>query len=513
MVTETVAPIIGTFNAATGELIGVGQAGVVATSLSTPDASVAIVANDLGDVAFAHAVGDEGNPEQSDAPWGRGREVRMAPGLLETATIDLSQSQSMSGAGQGATTLVYTKHNTVTAETGVINVLDDRLSKRSVASRGCLSHFSIDGANNDPDAQYTYLVHGYYAPQPTIIAPGDTAPDAESHSFFETLIAGTTGDAYHIVDHKQVRMLYAKGVAVDGVGYYAKDVNDSKTFGCGFNGKKGAVKFRHLATPKMFAGDSWIPANFDGQATWDVADQVRMLVDAYEIEGRTVMIGRNFGNTNRWEMADNIWRAINYKIVEGLSPTFTFTRDDATTTGTLSCMIYLEDIDNTIFDSCTMRYDTVTPTQEALDATPDYFLQLGTKKTGALNIAKFPGNVKFQNMSGIVHSRGRFGDTAPRLAFKKHYCDRPELVEWDFRAGGLELINWNDAAPPRHYIKASPFGATTPTTALKADYPMGYLWATIATGGTLDDGNTTFNIPIAQSLAPAGQAWAYRVWP
>lgn len=512
MVTETIQPIVGTFNKDTGALIGIGPAGVPATTVAAEaDESIVIVADGLGDVAFAHLVGDEGTPEEEDAPWGRGREVRVAPGLHPTAVIDLSQSQSITGAGPGATTLVFNKHQTVTAETGVLFALDDRLSKRSIVGRGRLSNFSIDGANNDPETTI-YPVHGYYAPQPTNIPEGESAPDGESHSFFETLIAGTTGDAYHIIGRKQMRMIYAKGVSVDGVGLYAKDVNDSKIFGCGFNGKKGAVKIRHMATPKLYAGDSWIPADFNGQGTWDVADQSRMLVDGWEIEGRLIMIGRNFGVQNRWENAFNTFRAINFKLVEGLSPSFTYTRDDASVTGTLNCAIYLEDIDCTIFDGCSFKMD-ISPDQDVLDARPEYFVQLGTKKTGAGNIAMYPGHVKFMNMSGIVSSRGRFGDTAPALCFTKHYSNRPDLIEWDFPAGGLELIQWNDAAPPRNYIKASPFGAATATTALKADYPMGYLWATLGSGGTLDDVNTTFNIPIAPSLAPAGMAWAFRVWP
>lgn len=513
MVTETIQPIVGTFNKDTGALIGIGPAGVGATPVGgTTDESIVIVPDGLTDTAFAAAVNSEGAPDEEDAPWGRGREVRLAPGLHQTGTIDLSQSQSISGAGPGASTLVYSRHADVTEETGVLSAKDDLLMKRSVKSRGVLSNFSIDGANNDPEASPTIPVHGYYAPRPEVILEGESAGDGESHSFFETLIGGTTGDGYHIVGRKQVRMVYAKAIGGDGVGFYAEDVNDSKIFGCGFNGKKGAVKIRHMATPKLYAGDSWIPTDFNGQATWDVAEQSRMLVDGWEIEGRTVLIGRNYGNTQRWENAFNIFRAINFKLVEGLANTFTYTRDDATTTGTLACMVYLEDIDNTIFDGCSFKMDIDASAGE-LAARPQYFVQLGTKKTGAGNIAMYPGHVKFMNMSGIVSSRGRFGDTAPMLCFTKHYSNRPDLIEWDFPAGGLELIQWNDAAPPRNYLKASPFGATSATTANKADYPMGYLWATLGSGGTLDDVNTTFNIPIAPGIAPAGMAWAFRVWP
>lgn len=498
---EVQFPLVGTYDQDTGLLKSVGPAAEEQTVIV--DSSEILIPNDMGDVAFAHAVADEGDPQESDAPWGRGREVKLAPGLLISGTIDLSHSQSITGAGPGSSVIVYNKHQTVTGETGVIVAKDDRLSKRGVISRGVLANFSIDGANNDPAAG-PYPVHCYYAPLPAV--------DGESHSFWETLFTGSTGDGIKIEGRKQFRAIYAKAVQVDGIALNLKDVNDLKAFGNGWNGKGGAMKFRHLATPKFIAGDAWVPADFNGQATLDVADQSRMLIDAYEIEGRTVMIGRNFGNFARWEMADNILRAINFKIVEDISPSFVYTRDDGTTTGTLSCMVYLEDIDSTIFDTCTMKYELITPTAQQLAATPDYFLQLGTKKTGAPNIAKFPGHVKFQNMGGIVHSRGRIGDTAPRLAFKKHYCDRPDLVEWDFPAGGLQLIQWNDAAPPRNYVKAGTFGGSA-AVYNKADYPMGYLWATLGTGGTLDDVNTTFSVPAAPTAAPAGMAWAFRVWP
>lgn len=474
------------------------------------DASVSIVSTDMTSTTVTNVLEDAGEPELVDAPWGRGREVVLNPGSHDVAVANISQSQSISCSGPGAATLVFARHANVSAETGVLVVDDDRLSKHSIAGRGVLRNLSMDGANYDGDVERDggghalYPVHGYYATAPSV--------DGESHSFIETLFAGMTGDGIKIIGRKQFRALWAKCVAVEGFGFNGQDINDSKNFGCGFNGKKGAAKIRHMATPKFIAGDMWIPDDFDGQATLDVADQVRMLVDAYEIEGRTVVIGRNYGNTNRWESAANIFRADNFKIVEGLAPSFTLTRDDATTKAGLSCMVYLEDTDLTIFDSCTLRYNNVTPTAEELTATPDYFVQIGTKKTGALNIAMFPGHVKFQNMSGLVHSRGRFGDTAPRVAFKKHYSDRPELVEWDFRAGGLELVAWNDAAPPRHYVKAGAYGGSA-ATYNKADYPMGYLWATLLTGGTLDDVNTTFTVPAAPIPAPTGMAWAFRVWP
>jgi hypothetical protein len=468
------------------------------------DASVSVVSTDMTSTQVTDVLEDAGEPELVDAPWGRGREVVLNPGSHDVAVANISQSQSISCAGPGSSTLVFARHSAVTGETAMILVDDDRLSKRSIPGRGVIRNLSMDGANNDPNVT-AFPVHGYWADTPAV--------DGESHSFHETLFTGMTGDGIKIDGRKQFRALYAKCVAVDGVALNLKDVNDLKSFGCGWNGQGGAAKFRHLATPKFIAGDMWIPDDFDGQATLDVADQVRMLVDAYEIEGRTVLVGRNFGNTNRWESGVNIFRADNFKIVEGLAPSFTYTRDDATTVSGLSCMVYLEDTDNTFFDTCTLRYAVVTPTAAELTATPDYFVQIGTKKTGALNIAMYPGHVKFQNMSGIVHSRGRVGDSNPILAFKKHYSNRPELVEWDFRAGGLDLIAWNDAAPPRHYVKATAYGATTPDTKTKAALPMGYLFATLTTGGTLDDVNTTWNVPIAPTPAPAGMAWAFRVWP
>lgn len=502
--TSPVGPLQYRFDMETGERIAiVDNKGNEISSGGAVDRSLLIVSTNMSSTAVTNTLEDCGEPELVDAPWGRGRDVRLNPGSHDVAVANISQSQSISCSGPGAATLVFARHSAVTGETGMIVVDDDRLSKRSITGRGVIRNVSMDGANNDPDVT-AFPVHGYWADTPTV--------DGESHSFFETLFAGMTGDGIKIDGRKQFRAIYAKCVSVDGVALNLKDVNDLKSFGCGWNGKGGGAKFRHLATPKFIAGDMWIPDDFDGQATLDVADQVRMLIDAYEIEGRTVLIGRNFGNTARWESGVNIFRADNFKIVEGLSPSFVYTRDDASVTGTLSCMVYLEDTDNTFFDTCTLRYASVTPTAAELTATPDYFVQIGTKKTGAGNIAMFPGHVKFQNMSGLVHSRGRFGDTAPRVAFKKHYSDRPELVEWDFRAGAIELVAWNDAAPPRHYVKAGDFGGAA-ATYNKADYPMGYLWATLLTGGTLDDVNTTFDVPPSPFAAPTGMAWAFRVWP
>lgn len=491
-----------------GGIVSIVGPGTYEEMVAPLDESMTIVNGGTATLSLKQMVEDEGvGEDDGNNPFGRGREVRLAPGSFAAASMGISQSQSITCAAPGSSALIYQRDPSQVAETGVLVALDDRLSHRGIPSRGVIQNVCVDGGNNDPDiprdggGHAIYPVHGYYGAAP--------AEDGESHSFIESLFVGCTGDGIHVVGRKQLRMLWAKATSVEGFGLNGQDINDSKSFGCGFNGKKGAARIRHWATPKFIAGDAWIPDDFDGQATWDVGDQVRMLVDAYEIEGRIVVIGRNFGNTNRWEMADNIFRAVNFKLVDGLSPSYTYTRDDASVTGTINANVYLEDSDNTIFDGCSARYDGITPTAEELAATHDYFLQLGTRKTGAANIAMYPGNVKFMNMSGIVHSRGRLGDTAPRLAFKKHFCNRPELVEWDLPVGQLVEIRWDDANPPRNWIKAGAYGGAD-ATYNKADYPMAYLWNT---NGTLDDVNTTFTVRAAPLPSAAGWAYATPCWP
>jgi hypothetical protein len=479
------------------------------------DESVTIVESGLTATSLAQLVEDAGEGPDPDAPWGRGRDVRLAPGIFEAPEIDMSTSQSVSAAAPGSTVLLFAKHQNVTAETGVLNILDDRLSKRGIPSRGVIRNVVIDGANDDPlvardgGGNPVYQVHGYFADQPD--EEGPSGGDGEAHSFVETLFTKCTGDGIKIVGRHQFRGRACKAVDVEGFGGNFDGVHDLKSFGAGWNGKKGAKRIRKNATPKWYAEDNWIPAGFNGQATLDIADQTRMLQHGSECEGRIVIIGRSDSTSNKWEAANNHFRCVNIKIVEGLSPSFVVTRDDASTTGTLNCYVYIEDSDNNTFDGCTFKYGANTPTAGELTATPDYFMQLGTSKTGGANLLMYPGHVKFINMSGIVHRRARLTDGAPLLSFKKHYCDRPELIEWDIPVGQVVEIPWNDAAPPRNWVKAAAYGATTGTVYNKADYPMGYLWNT--PGGTLDDVNTTFTVPPAPRPAASGKAFATPVWP
>jgi len=78
--------------------------------------------------------------------------------------------------------------------------------------------------------------------------------------------------------------------------------------------------------------------------------------------------------------------------------------------------------------------------------------------------------------------------------------------------GTFELVPYNAGDPtlrPRNYL----YCGAAPVNYNKADYPMGYLWMTLNTGGTLDDVNTTFSLPAEPSTPPTGYKWAIRVWP
>lgn len=436
----------------------------------------------------------QGEELESNAPWGVGREVQLAPGAIETAVVDLSQGTSVTGPAQGASVLKFTKHNTVTGETGVLKVRDDRRSKRGIEGRGAITNVVVDG--NLEDAAHAFEVHGYFG--------GAPASDGEIHTFYDSMFTKCTGDGVYVNGRHQLIGFRLKATANNGWGLRMVNVNDAKLFAPGFGGNlKGALYLEKCATPKIFGGDFWLPnSGFTGRFTVQLVDQARASFFGSEISGRLGMMGRNDQGSVRYDMTGNEFTDVNFKIDETLPASYVYTRPDNSTVN-VSATIYIEDVDGAIFNGCKLIYSDVVPTAPQLTATPDYAIQLESSTGNAGRI----GTVFMRNASGMVHRRGRTGDATypPIVAWKKRFCNRPELIDWGFTPGALELKRYDATLVPlpREYVAA---GATYN----KADYPLGYEWFT---GGTQDDGTTTFAIPAGPVAAPSGYVWAARVWP
>lgn len=473
-------------------VLGPGQS---ANLLTVPPPHVRIVSESMSAAEVAAAIETVGTQLEVNAPWGIGREVYLASGKILTEVIDLSQATSLTAAAQGASVLYFAGHAQVTGETGVLNVKDDRRSKRGIESRATIRNVVVDGAVDEALPGST--VHGYYAPAP--------ASDGEIHSFYDTLFTQCKGDGLYIVGRHQLAGMRLKATANTGWGCRLVNVNDLKLVAPGFGGNlAGALYVERCATPKFFGGDFWLPnSGFTGRFTVQLVDQARASFFGSEISGRLGMMGRNDQGSVRYDMSGNEFTDVNFKVDETLPASYVYTRPEDASTVTVSATIYIEDADGAIFNGCKLLYSDTVPTTAQLAATPDYAIQLESRigDTGRI------GTVFMRNASGMVHRRGRTGDGTypPIVAWKKRFCNRPELIDWGFTPGALELKRYDATLLPlpREYVAA---GATYN----KADYPLGYEWFT---GGTQDDGVTTFAIPAGPVAAPSGYVWAARVWP
>lgn len=427
-----------------------------------------------------------------DAPWGVGREFTLAPGIQQVPTIDLPTANSLTAVATGASVLYYSKHSTVVAETAVIKVADDLLQKRSIHGRGVFRNINIDGAKDD--ASHGLQVHGIWYDTP--------ADGGDVHYMDNVTINSCTGSGIKVQNRDQFAGIRVKSGDNSRYGFEFIDMNDSKLFAPGANGNAlGALYMEHCATPKFYGIDFGNPTTgYTGTWTITMVDQARALICGGEVQGRIGILGRNDNSTNRWEMTGNVFDGINFKIDPNLDPDYTYN------SVTISAQVYAEDIDGLTFNNCKLQYDDNQPDAAALAATPEYFIYI------ANSAADRDGAVRFSNMSNIVHRRSRPGAALPPLvAFTKHYSNKPYLVEWDFTPGALELVPYDSTAGerPRNYIYCS----AAPQNFNKADYPMGYLFATLITGGTLDDVNTTFTLPAEPYAPPSGFRWGMRVWP
>lgn len=456
---------------------------------------------------FAQLVQSIGITADSTAPWGVGREVRLEAGLYDTPVLALPTGNSMTGPGPGAAVLKFGKHKTVVAETGVIAVPDDLTQKRGIHARGTLRGFTVDGYYDDPLVTVN-PVHGYYGAQPTL----GSSPSGDIHAMEHITFTKCSGSGVKVVGRDQLAGFRLKCNDNLRYGLELIDMNDSKLIAPGCNGNAlGAAYIEHCATPKFFGCDFGNPnSGFVGPFTVLMVNQARAGFFGGEIQGRIGIIGRSDQTANRWEMTGNVFHGINFKIDGHLPQSFVYNAV------TISAQIYVEDTDGLTFESCKYQYDDNIPADNPgksdfpVTNTPDYFIQVGTS-TGDND---YLGAIRFASMAGIVHRRSRISPNddglGPLLPFKKHYCNRPDLIEWDFLPGQLELVPYNASAPPRNVALAGNYGGSA-ANYNTSDLPMGALWAN--PDKDLTNVGATWSVAPAPYVAPSGMRFVVRVWP
>lgn len=512
---DTIQPVVGTFDRTSGALLGIGPPGVTPTPIGgSGSEGESLVATTDTASQIRTKVETTGTAAELNSPAGKGRRVVFPSGKMSVVQSNLSTLQSIQGAGKGSTFLSFSFTTDPGAGTyAMFQVLDDSTSFHGARGQASIrdvlcygNSVSVGGGTIPLDR----VVHGYFS---------DTRSQGVAHTMMDVDYMNFTGDGVHVLaGNDQMMMNHVRSEGNDGWGYWIVGASDCKSRACGAQGNAtGGIHVESCATFRWRDFDCGNPngTSFKGTYTVELVDMSRASFDTGEISGRVLVSGRNDQGTGvRYEEAQNTFRNVSFKVDENLPGAYAANGK----TGQYTSQVVLEDVDGTIFDNCRFMYGDVAPSQAMLDATPNYFIEF-TSLTGG-GAANRRGWCKFTNMHGLVHRRGRVADSfQPVVAFKKHYANYPNLVEWDFTPGAPELVNYDSTNPPRDYVLCGDFGATTGPTYNKADYPFGYLWATLANGtsipvnGTLDDANTTWTAPIGPYAAPAGKRWMMRVWP
>ena len=439
-------------------------------------------------------------PEQAaGSPTGRGQRVLLPSGLLLTRPMALSTMVALDGVLKGVSTLQLDAAALVGGSSdaprtyGHLTVLSDTVKKDNIAPQGHIRDLTIAGSA-DATPPYT-TVHGYYA-----------AGEGIGHTFLDAEFSGHTGDGVHIDgSFNQVCSHRLKSTYNKGRGMYFRGTPDGKHYGLGAGNNVGEqFVAEQCATMVVDGFDMFLPnAGFLGEYTARLIDMARFSLSHGTISGRLCVQGRNDQGTGvRYDVTGNHFLRVDVKLDENLAAMYA-----ATGLGyTYDSFITLEDVDGVEFDSLKLMFNDVQPSAAALAKRPLY----GFKITTVSGAQRRRGAVKLVNAGGLVHLRARPDDGLPILAFSRHYASAPELVEWDgFVPGQLEIVpTWAvNAADPdvRTHVAA---GGTYD----KAQYPMGYLWATLGTGGTLDDAASTFTVPPGP-LVSSAYTYAMRVWP
>lgn len=449
---------------------------------------------------------------EATSPAGMGRTVRLPPGKIATAPAVLSSMQSMEGAGVGATILELSYTGMVAGQQyGMLTVPGSALdpgysrSKRGVRGQGLIANLAIDGNRQAIEAAYGSgagqfpVVDGYVGEEGA----------KRSHVIDNVTVANCTGDGFNIkqdADQLIGRRMRAEGVR--GVGLRISGASDVKLSDIGMTADGGAAVFSNCAPEvdrfDLFTSKTAAPT----VATLILDSCIGAMFSKGTIAGRTEIYGKNSNGNIDVRYTNTYHSFIDVK----------FKHD--TDRAAPNSYLLISDADEVALLRAKFIFDRVGTLIADL---PAYYIEFRTDDTGE---PIKNGYVRASMCGGWMESGRPGGEKLPLMGCRKHWATHPKAVMFDWGVPGqLELVPaWkvNNPDPAlRSHVRASSSG--TARTVSKADYPFGYLCATLDKGvggvgiagthGMLDDAATSAPIPVEPTASTTDLIWAMRVLP
>ena len=444
------------------------------------------------------------NPQQeSGSPAGMGRIVRLPAREILMPPATLSTMQSMDGAGVGST-ILRADYTGMTAGTeyGLLTVAADSRSKRGIRGQGRISNLAIDGNRQAIESAYGStagqfpVVHGYV-----------TTVDAKrAHVIDNVTLANCTGDGYLINsggDQLIGRRMRAEGVR--GVALRLSSASDVKLSDIGLVGDGGAAVFNNCA-PEIDRFDMFVSKTAPASvAALIVNNCIGVRMSKGTIAGRTEIYGKNHNGNLAVRFGNTYHSFVQVK----------FKHD--TDRAAPNSYILIKDADEVQLISAWFWFDRETPTADL----PNYYIEFGTDDAGEPTKM---GTVSASACGHWMESGRPGGEKLPVMGCRKHWATRPGSVKFDWGIPGQpEIVPAHLFSNPDPSLRTHVQLTGSPGTISKADYPFGYLCATLnkgiggvgiaGTNGTLDDGATSAVLPAAPSSVSSDWAWAMRVTP
>jgi hypothetical protein len=409
----------------------------------------------------------------NDVLWsdGVGRQVSLGPGRILVPELTLSQAQTLRGV-KGSTILAHDGSAITDQGGGVggfVTVRDDYRSHSGIAGQGAIEDLDID-ATIGGSVVGPAVIHGFYHP------PRSGAANAHTIRNVGVYNAPNNGIHYDAGNDKLVaQRLRQEGAG--GVGIYigGSDCKGSD-FGSVAVGSSCEINGAAVELDKF---DFWRPNGANSDPTLKITGATNgCVVKSGTVEGKTLFIGKNENNSNKYINAKAQFAFVHFKLKDQVP----------------DCLFEAQSADMVELISCKFGFsgnDIVTPV--------DYLIKI----TGAT-----PGIVKIIGGGGLLRFVGRAGATNKILMdCGKHICDQPGrlLFEWG-RMGTVEFVpvaatagSSADGSLKTHL----PFdgGATTYNL---ADYKFGWLNLQAYLGNTsaaLDTAPATFTMPELPALS------------
>ena len=468
--------------------------------------------NDAGDVEDKiHDVNDAQEITTPESPAGRGRLVQLPAGRLKTGELILRQAQSVRGV-KGSTILTLDSEATISDQGGdlgaYITIDDDFRVHDGVAGQGVIQDLDIDvtasQVMNDPEQ-----IHGLYAPQRSAGGNVHTMRNVAVYNAKTNGIHFSAGNDKLVCDR-----LRSEGAL--GIGIYLAG-GDIKARALGSSAKGSALKIDSAAI-ELDQFDLWrISSPIAEQPTLDIIGGSNgCVIKSGTVEGNTRFKGKNNSADSHDTGVGGSGGPTSPRFLNSKAQ-FAFVHFKHSVDQAPDCYFEAESADLVELISC--KFGRSGPDPKTDD--PDYGLFF--KYNYLIKITKSGsstdnlGLIKISGGGGLVRYLGRVGSsTDMRMVMdcKKHFCNHPELVLFDWgRPGSVEIVPvWAVDSPDaslRTHVRMDGNWRS------KEEYPFGYLCATIGNAGgygTLDDSETQWKAELLPDVS-SNYCYAMRVVP